>query len=465
MFKKLLLVVLTASLLLSGLAAAPANAATIKVTSAPAIAKVATVGTKLTASLAKFSAKATKVSWQWFYNGKAIAKANEKTYTVKATQKTGTIKAVETAMFGKTKKVLASNVIEIGVMWISGTASLSYTDANQTSVTISMPQILPKPKSLEYQWLRNNSDILGDGTAVRTIQIPDHGSVIAAKVQVIAPKGYTSKTLFTNEVTPTEVTRTYNTVWSDEFNGASGATVNTDVWVPENGDGRAYGNRGWGNNERQWYLFENATTDGEGALDILATRLGASSTRCYYGDCEWYSSKLVTKGKVGFLYGRLEARIKGAPGVGSWGAFWTLGADIDKTLWPWCGELDVTELVGRMPNKVLGYSHGSISGGGGRGTTIDTEFDWSQDYHTYAIDWLPDQIVWYLDGVKYGEVNKTDIDWVYDHENYLLLNLAMGGNLGGEIDPQLNSTTMKVDWVRFSTINGVGEVILHELEK
>jgi beta-glucanase (GH16 family) len=462
MFKKLLLVVLTASLLLSGLAAAPANAATIKVTSAPAIAKVATVGTKLTASLAKFSAKATKVSWQWFYNGKAIAKANEKTYTVKATQKTGTIKVVETAMFGKTKKVLASNVIEIGVMWISGTASLAYTDANQTSVTISMPQILPKPKSIEYKWLRNNFDILGDGKAVRAIQIPDRGSVLAAKVDVIAPKGYMSKTLYTNEVSPTAVTRTYNTVWSDEFNGASGATVNTDVWVPENGDGRAYGNRGWGNNERQWYLFENATTDGEGALDILATRLGASSTRCYYGDCEWYSSKLVTKGKVGFLYGRLEARIKGAPGNGSWGAFWTLGADIDKVLWPWCGELDVIELIGREPQKVLGYSHGSISGGGGRGATVDVEYDWSQDYHTYAIDWLPDQIIWYVDGVKYGEVNKTDIDWVYDHENYLLLNLAMGGNLGGEIDPQLNSTTMKVDWVRFSTINGVGEVIHHK---
>ncbi len=461
MFKKSLLAVLAATLLFSGITAAPASAVTIKVTSAPVIAKYATVGTKLTAALAKFNTKATKTSWQWYYNGKAIAKATANTYTIKTTQKTGTIKAVETAMFGKTKKVLASNVITIGQMWIGGVATLEYTDANQTSVTIKMPQILPKPKSISYNWLRNNFDILGDGTAVRTIQIPDHGSVLAAKVQVIAAKGYTSKTLYTNEVSPTEVARTYSTVWSDEFNGASGATVNTNVWVPENGDGRAYGNRGWGNNERQWYLFENATTDGAGALNILATRQGASSTKCYYGDCEWYSSKLVTKGKVGFLYGRLEARIKGAPGVGSWGAFWTLGADIDTVLWPWCGELDVTELIGREPKKVLGYSHGSISGGGGRGTTIDTEFDWSQDYHTYAIDWLPDQVVWYLDGVKYGEVNKTDIDWVYDHENYLLLNLAMGGNLGGEIDANLQNTTMKVDWVRFSTINGVGQVIQH----
>lgn len=461
MFKKSLLAVLVASLLLSGIGAAPASAVTIKVTTAPAIAKYATVGTKLTATLARFNTKATKSSWQWYYNGKAIAKATTNSYTIKTTQKTGTIKAVQTAMFGKTKKVLSTNVITIGQMWIGGSATLAYTDANQTAVKISVPQVLPKPKSLTYKWLRNNFDILGDGKALRTLGIADRGSLLAAKIDVIAPKGYVSKTIFTNEVSPSAVELTYNTVWSDEFNGAAGETADESIWKPENGDGKAYGNRGWGNNERQWYLFENATTDGEGSLNILATREGAASTKCYYGNCEWYSSKLVTKGKVGFLYGRLETRIKGAPGVGSWGAFWTLGADIDTVLWPWCGELDVIELIGREPKKVLGYSHGSISGGGGRGATMDVDFDWSEEYHTYAIDWLPDQLIWYVDGVKYGEVNKTDIDWVYDHENYLLLNLAMGGNLGGDIDPNLASTTMKVDWIRFSTINGLGEVINH----
>jgi beta-glucanase (GH16 family) len=123
-----------------------------------------------------------------------------------------------------------------------------------------------------------------------------------------------------------------------------------------------------------------------------------------------------------------------------------------------CGELDVIELIGRQPNSILGYSHGPISSGGGRGTTIQSLSDWSSDYHTYAIDWLPDQLIWYMDGVKYGSVSKTDRDWVFDKEQYMILNLAMGGNLGGEIDANLTESTMKVDYVRFSSINGIGTV-------
>lgn len=461
MFKKSLLAVLAATLLFSGIAAAPANAVTIKVTSAPAINKYATVGTKVTVTLAKLSVKTTKVMLQWFYNGKAIPKATAATYVIPKTQKTGTLQLVETAMVGSTKKVLASNTIEIGKLWVGGVATLSYTDANQTSVTVSIPQVLPKPAEVTYGWLRDNFDILSDGKPVREIAVADHGATLAAKVEFKAPKGYTGVTLYTNDVSPAEVTRTYETVWSDEFNGLAGATTNLNYWHGENGDGRAFGNRGWGNNERQWYKFENATTDGNGALNILATREGAADTRCYYGPCEWYSSKIVTKDQVGFLYGRLEARIKGAPGNGTWGAFWTLGSNIDTKLWPWCGEIDVIELIGRAPKSVLGYSHGPMSYGAGRGTTIEIADDWSQAYHTYAVDWLPDQITWYVDGVKYGVVNKADRDWAFDHENYIILNLAMGGNLGGDIDPDMQTATMSVDWVRFSKINGVGEVIIH----
>ncbi|MEY4079309.1 MAG: hypothetical protein RIS80_1078 [Actinomycetota bacterium] len=461
MLKKMFMAVMAATLLFSGITAAPASAVTIKVTSAPAINKYGTVGTKLTASVAKFNVKTTKVSWQWFYNGKAISKATANTYVIKSTQKTGTIKAVETVMIGSVKKVLTSNVLTIGKMWVSGKATLAYTDGGQTAVSIAAPQVLPQPASVTYGWLRDNFDILSDGAATRTIGVADRGATLAGKVVFKAPAGYTDATLLTNDIDVASVARTYETVWSDEFDGLDGATANLNYWHGENGDGRAFGNRGWGNNERQWYLFENATMDGNGSLNILATRQGADQTRCYYGPCEWYSSKIVTKDQVGFLYGRLEARIKGAPGNGSWGAFWTLGADIDTKLWPWCGEIDVTELVGKMPNKVLGYSHGPVSYGGGRGNTLDVAEDWSNAYHTYAVDWLPDQITWYVDGVKYGVVSKIDRDWAFDHEHYIILNLAMGGNLGGEIDANLSNTTMSVDWVRFSKINGVGEVIIH----
>ncbi|MFM5903615.1 MAG: family 16 glycosylhydrolase [Microbacteriaceae bacterium] len=457
MFKKVLLATLLTAGLLGSSLVAPATAASVKLTTAVSIAKYAAVGTKLTAKDAKFSTKPSKITWQWYFNAKAIKKATSKTFTITKAEKGGSVKVVETAYFGKTKKTSTSNVIEVGKLWISGTASLAFGGDNKT-LTVTVPQVLPKPAATEFGWLRNNFDILSDGLATRTVSVADAGATLAAKVTFKAPKGYDSATLLTNDVDVASQTRVYKTVWSDEFNGASGLAPNTSFWSPENGDGMAFGNRGWGNNERQWYRLENSSQSGSGALDILATREGASSTKCYYGDCEWYSSKIVTKGKVEFKYGRLEARIKGAPGNGTWGAFWTLGANIDTKLWPWCGEIDVTELVGRMPTSVLGYSHGPVSYGAGRGSTKELGSDWSDGYHTYAVDWLPDQISWYVDGELYGVVDKTDRDWAFDNRHYVILNLAMGGNLGGEIDPGMDSATMKVDYVRFSTINGVGEV-------
>lgn len=457
MFKKVLLAVLLSAGLLATSVVGSAEAASIKVTSAVSIAKYAAVGTKLTAAAAKFSAKPSKITWQWYFNSKAISKAQAKTFTITKAEKGGRVKVVETAYFGATKKTSTSNVIEVGKLWISGTASLAFATDNQT-LSVSVPQVLPKPASVEYVWLRNNFDILSDGLANRTVGIADAGATLAAKVTFKAPKGYDSVTMLTNDVEVAPKTRVYKTVWSDEFNGSVGQAPNTSFWSPENGDGMDYGNRGWGNNERQWYRLENSTQTGTGSLNLLATRQGADATKCYYGQCEWYSSKIVTKGRVEFKYGRLEARIKGAPGNGTWGAFWTLGANIDTKLWPWCGEIDVTELVGRMPTSVLGYSHGPVSYGAGRGNTKELGADWSSGYHTYAVDWLPDQISWYVDGELYGVVDKTDRDWAFDNRHYVILNLAMGGNLGGEIDPDLASSTMQVDYVRFSTINGVGEV-------
>jgi beta-glucanase (GH16 family) len=459
MLKKTLLALLAATLLFSGISATPANAVTIKVVSAPSITKYAKVGSKVSAVAAKFSLKTTKTTWQWYFAGKAIPKATASTYVVKSTQKTGSLKVVQTAYIGSVKKVLTSNVIYVGRLWTSGKATLRYTDANQTAVEVVLPQILPAPASVSYSWLRDNFDIYSDGTKTRTIGLTDRGATLAAKVVVKAPAGYTDLTLLTADIEPASVTRTYEQVWSDEFSGAAGSTVNETYWHGENGTGSEQGLRGWGNNERQYYKFENATQDGNGILEIKATTTGASETNCYYGPCEWYSSRIATKGQVSFLYGRLEARIKGAPGLGTWGAFWTLGTDIDTILWPWCGEIDVTELVGKSPNSVLGYIHGP--GGGSRGQTFDLGSDWSQEYHTYAVDWLPDQVVWYVDGQKFSVINREGKPWAYGKQHYILLNLAMGGNLGGSIDPDLTDAVMKVDYVRFSKINGIGEVFFN----
>ena len=456
--KKLLAPILIGALLLTGLGASSAFPATkVTVVSAPKINSYATVGTKVIATLAKFNLKASKVTLEWLHNGKAVPKATATSFVIKASQGTGTLQLRETATVGTTKKVLTSNKINIGQLLVVTKPTLAYTDGTNSTLALTPGTVLPAPVSVTNTWVRDGAALLiTPSSLTREVQLADRGAVMAARSVFKAPAGYADLTVNSASLTVASAERTYVQLWSDEFSGAAGTTADTTNWVGQDGDGIAFGNRGWGNNERQWYRFENSTTDGNGVLNILATRSGASETRCYYGSCEFYSSKLVTKGKLGFTYGRIEARIKGAPGNGTWGAFWTLGSNIDTKFWPMCGELDVIELIGRQPTSILGYSHGPISSGGGRGSTIQSLFDWSSDYHTYAIDWLPDQLNWYMDGVKYGSVSKIDRDWVFDKEQYMILNLAMGGNLGGEIDANLNQSTMKVDYVRYSSINGIG---------
>lgn len=461
--RKTLTAVLIAALAFVGLGATPASSAVkITVSAAPSIDKFATVGSKVTATLAKITPKPTKATLEWLFNGKPVAKATATTYRIAANQSSGTLQLRETALIGTTKKVLVSNTIKIGQLVVVANPQIAYTDGTNTALVITPAQVLPAPVSVAYAFARGTEVLYNpDNVMTRTISLADAGTQIAAAAAIKAPAGYADIVLKSPALTIASVARVYTQAWSDEFDGASGATANTAYWSGENGDGVAYDNRGWGNNERQWYAFENSTTSGNGLLNILATRTNAANTHCYYGACEFLSSKLVTKGKVGFTYGRLEARIKAAPGQGTWNAFWTLGSNIDTAFWPMCGEIDVMELLGSNTKRLLGYLHGPISGGMGRGNTKDFTSALTDDFHTYTIDWLPDEVTWYLDGVKYGSVSRTDLDWRFDKEFYVILNLAMGGNLGGTIDAGLTSTTMQVDYVRYSTINGIGTLHLY----
>ena len=453
--RKLAAFVVALSFLLLGQTAS--SAAVPKVVTAPSISKFATVGTTVTVVNAKFSAKAA-IETAWLHNGKAIAGATKTSFKLTTKQSSGTLQVKQTAKIsGKTLTAL-SNKITIGKLSVSGSLAISYTSPAQETIQVTLPTLQPAASKVSYQWLRNGFDIPNENLATHTVASSDKGALVSVKVTFTAPKGYQALELTSKTLSPAAMARTYELLWSDEFNGAAGEMPNPDVWAPENGDGVAFGIRGWGNSERQWYKQELSTTDGNGSLTVRATKTGASDQRCYYGQCEWFSSKFVTKNKVSFKYGRYEARIKGAPGNGAWGAFWSLGTDIDTKPWPSCGEIDFVELIGRQPFDVLGYSHGLVSWGAGRGATTQLDTDWSLGYHTYAVDWLPDQLVWYVDGQVYGVVDKYDRDWRFDKEFYLIFNLAMGGNLGGAIDPALTQTDMKIDWIRVSKINGIGEV-------
>ncbi len=141
--------------------------------------------------------------------------------------------------------------------------------------------------------------------------------------------------------------REWNLVWSDEFDGDAGTPINTANWTAE------IGGNGWGNNEREYYTDrpENASLDGNGNLAIVARQENPGDYHCHYGTCEYTSARLISKDKVEFTYGRVEARIQIPRGQGIWPAFWMLGNDISSAGWPQSGEIDIMENIGKEPQK------------------------------------------------------------------------------------------------------------------
>ncbi|MBN9392570.1 MAG: glycoside hydrolase family 16 protein [Chloroflexi bacterium] len=248
----------------------------------------------------------------------------------------------------------------------------------------------------------------------------------------------------------------YKLVWSDEFDGAAGSPPNPATWGHEIGDGTANGNRGWGNNELEYYTdsTENAALDGKGNLVISARKADpAANLNCYYGPCQYTSARLISANKVQLTYGRIEARLKVPRGSGLWPAFWALGSNINQVGWPQSGEIDIMEYVGRQPNRVFGTIHGpGYSGANGFGKTYDLPGAVADDYHVFAIEWEQDQIVWYIDNKVYHRASPPSVSphkWVFNQPFFLLLNVAVGGDLGGPVGTDAAfPQTLTVDYVR-----------------
>jgi len=240
-------------------------------------------------------------------------------------------------------------------------------------------------------------------------------------------------------------------VWSDEFDGA---TLNAANWEIMIGTGTSYGlPAGWGNNELQYYTGrpENVFVSG-GHLHIVARAESFSGSN-------YTSARLRTLNLQEFLYGRLEARIKLPSTQGIWPAFWMLPTNSPYGGWAASGEIDIMESV-NIATTIYGTIHygnpwpGNVHSGG----TLNTGTNYGNDFHVYAIDWEPDVIRWYVDGVVYH--SESSDDWYssaapgnnrapFDTPFHLLLNVAVGGNFpgspgGGSSFPQ----EMLVDWVR-----------------
>ena len=267
--------------------------------------------------------------------------------------------------------------------------------------------------------------------------------------------------------------KTLKLLWSDEFNGKKGSLPSSKTWAREIGGG------GWGNSERQYYTDKaaNASMDGAGRLVITANRIsneygeqvgvvpGTEDILNRCSECQFTSARMKTARKIGFMYGRVEARIKMPQGVGTWPAFWMLGGDsIDGVPWPECGEIDIMEFRGDIPDRSTSAIHGPTTPkGSGLGAAFMNYDSLSNDFHTYAIEWKKNSISFIVDGRVTGTFSSADTGtrgWVYNQKFFLILNLAMGGTYAGEyIDPTLNQAQVSFDYIRFYSINGVGKVI------
>ena len=233
--------------------------------------------------------------------------------------------------------------------------------------------------------------------------------------------------------------------WSDEFDGPAGAPPDPATWQAE------VGAHGWGNNQLQDYTPDTANACLDGASD-LAIVVRQSAPRGPHGSA-YTSARLISKDRAAFSYGLVQARIQLPRGRGLWPAFWMLGQNIDAVGWPACGEIDVMENFGIDPHLVHGTVHGpGYSGPAGITSSHHAGAHLADDFHVYSVRWEPERIQWYLDDALYGTVTPRDLHghpWVFDHDFFLLINVAVGGAFSIPPDRTVQfPQTMLIDYIR-----------------
>lgn len=244
------------------------------------------------------------------------------------------------------------------------------------------------------------------------------------EVEIVAPKGY-------------------HLVWHDEFNEG---TELSDEWMHEVKDDH------WVNNELQNY--RNGEADGKRVTEI---KDGNLEIHCFTGsDGKVYSGRVYAHRQTGWEYGYFEARIWLPKGKGTWPAFWMMPVKSEYR-WPQCGEIDIMEEVGVVPNDVSSSLH-TQTYNHVKGTQITHHLDIEnaeEGWHVYACDWTPDAITTFVDGKVQLATTKAEMgeghdEWPFHYAFYPILNLAWGGNWGGMegVDESVLPITMKVDYIR-----------------
>ncbi len=230
----------------------------------------------------------------------------------------------------------------------------------------------------------------------------------------------------------------FNTlVWEDDF--TTNGTPDSSKWTYDIGTGT----NGWGNNEVQYYTdrTDNAVVE-NGNLVITAKRENFSGSN-------FTSARLKTQGLFNFKYGRVEVRAKLPEGAGTWPAIWMLGSNFPTVGWPFSGEIDIMEQTGADKNTVLATCHW-------QDTASNTKADFTQttaitnatsEFHLYTLEWTETSISMYLDNTKYYELTNSSM-LPFNQDFFLILNVAMGGTLGGTIDAGFSEAKMEIDYVK-----------------
>jgi beta-glucanase (GH16 family) len=277
----------------------------------------------------------------------------------------------------------------------------------------------------EYDYGNGVFQTVANGTV--TYRYPTSGSY-TVKVLARSSNGQTiSKSI------QISVTVALSLIWAEEFETAG--APNPSKWGYDIGAG------GWGNAELQYYTnsLGNASVS-DGTLKITAKKENFSGS-------SYTSARLLTKDKFSFKYGKVEARAKLPAGGGTWPAIWMLGNNINSAGWPACGEIDIMEHKGNDLNRIFGTLHYPGRSGGNADGSTTVISNATTDFHIYTLEWTSSSIKISVDNtIFYTFANNNTT--AFNQNFFFIINLAMGGTFGGQIDPAFNTASLEIDYIR-----------------
>ena len=240
----------------------------------------------------------------------------------------------------------------------------------------------------------------------------------------------------------------YKLVFEDNFDSPA---LSREDWTVEQHE------PGWVNEEWQRYVDSQENISlGNGKLYLRGVKKVEAN-----GTVSYTSGRISTEHKHDFTYGIFEARLKVPKGKGFLPAFWLMATDEEQYgCWPRCGEIDIMEILGQDPKTNYGTIHYGVPHEQRQGMVSLETGDFSEEFHTFALEWLPDVLRWYVDGVLFfqetqwysadSEGQRAPFPAPFNHDMYLILNLAVGGSWVGYPDEttEFETAVYAVDYVR-----------------